>query len=513
MLQFFAENAVRDAIERLAEARRVTVVAGAGASMEIGLPSWEGLVLDLLGDVVTARQWDDDGDRFRAAAREGGLLAGAQLVESVLGAGEMAAAIKRHLYGDADPAGLRPGPLARAVAGLQAQFGRRLQIATTNYDEVLELALRERLAAERWWTNVRSQVRPGPLRPDTVAVTHLHGLLGRRDLGKVILSEGDYQRMQLHRSWQEEWMVDALSSTSCLFVGASMTDANLIRYLYGAGGSRLPHVAVFRRRRAVTAAELRFRARIEEVERARWHTLGVTPLFADDFADIAQFVNEVAYRRGDRAAYVALPDRLRAWFDQERESGSLYCAEDDGYREVQDLLHDGLVRLAADARALLARRGVQVEGERLAVALLALQLRPSSGQAVPSSGQEVPSGQENVPSGQENVVVLASSDRIMTAVDSIAPFALSDRSEWTGVRAISLGVPVGEKKDVYSSRWRYVTGFPVYREAPRLPLGAVTLSSMSAESALTLERLPAEVRAELHDLLVRSAISLLTIGS
>src|SRR5262245_63896217 len=47
MLAFFGEEAVRQAIEDLASSERVTIVAGAGASMEIGLPSWEDLVLAL----------------------------------------------------------------------------------------------------------------------------------------------------------------------------------------------------------------------------------------------------------------------------------------------------------------------------------------------------------------------------------------------------------------------------------------------------------------------------------
>src|SRR5207253_308086 len=114
----------------------------------------------------------------------------------------------------------------------------------------------------------------------------------------------------------------------------------------------------------------------------------------------------------------------------------------------------------SEVRLLLATNGVDVADEKLAVALLSL-FPPEA------------------PAEPERVIVLASSDRIMTSVDSIAPIRLHDASDWTGVKAICRGGPLDESKDVYASRWRYVLAFPVYTGGVRTPLGALTIASMS----------------------------------
>jgi len=483
MLLFFNQAAVSKAVSDLAAAKRLTVIAGAGSSMEIGLPSWESLVLGLLDDALDARAWGDDREGFRAAARQSGLLTTAEIVGSLLGE-DMSGAIRTRLYGDNDPAALQPGPLARAIAGLQHDFGPTMRLGTTNYDDLLERALHERPAAERWWKRVRSSVTPGPPARGVVAVTHLHGLLGTETRGKIVLSERDYQRMQLTRTWQERWATDALSDSTCLFVGASMTDANLIRYLYGAEPSRLRHVALFKRRPADTVGEERFRTRLEQAETARWLRLGITPLYADHFAEIAQFIHEVAAQRRLGTAYLPLPQRLHEWFDREGEAGSLYVADDAGYGDVQQLLRSELCLLRDDARKLLSARGVDVPAEKLGVAVLSL----------------FPPG---MPGEAERVIVLASSDRIMTSVDSIAPIPLGDGSEWTGVKAICRGSPLDEEKDVYASRWRHVLGYPIYSDGVRTPRGAITIASMSPSSRLALNRLPPDARQSLANLVSR----------
>jgi NAD-dependent SIR2 family protein deacetylase len=61
---------VRKAIDDLARSDRVRVVAGAGASMEIGLPSWEDLVVALLDEAIASRGWTEDEDAFRTLVEE-----------------------------------------------------------------------------------------------------------------------------------------------------------------------------------------------------------------------------------------------------------------------------------------------------------------------------------------------------------------------------------------------------------------------------------------------------------
>lgn len=269
-------------------------------------------------------------------------------------------------------------------------------------------------------------------------------------------------------------MVNALSRRTCLFLGASLTDPNLLRYLHRAAATPPRHIAVFRRRPAQTEPQLRFRQRAEEADRLRWERLGVRALFADNLADIAQFVHEVADRRRKGGAYVPFVDRLRSWWDRELDRGCLFAKDEDLYRRLQTGLHDELRNLRDDLRVTLGDHGVDLRHETISVALWAIC--PAAAGA-----------------NQERTVVIASSDRMMTDPATIDPIALDRDSNWTGVKAIANGFPQEEAKDIYASRWRYVLAFPVFTGPPRLPLGAITISTMNDAGRTALARLPSPV--------------------
>ena len=111
-------------------------------------------------------------------------------------------------------------------------FGDQLTILTTNYDDLLERALLGAGAGKR---QIRSYVqRRAQLPPAAIPVTHLHGFAGREGKPKaLVLTEEQYHRMQRGSSWQEEYVTERLENSLCLFIGTSLTDPNLIRYLYG----------------------------------------------------------------------------------------------------------------------------------------------------------------------------------------------------------------------------------------------------------------------------------------
>jgi hypothetical protein len=67
---------------------------------------------------------------------------------------------------------------------------------------------------------------------------------------------------------------------------------------------------LFVRDPAFDATDLRRRAALEQIETARWKKLGVVPLFADNFADVAQFAFELAQVRC--GLMESLPDRFKA---------------------------------------------------------------------------------------------------------------------------------------------------------------------------------------------------------
>lgn len=494
MLSFFRKADTTDAVTTLATAPRLTVYVGAGASMEIGLPSWPNLIRSLLDRTLSNRGWTDDTHAFQRESADEGLLRVAETVDALLG-GALEPELRECLYGDINPSDLRPGPLARAIADLQAAVGPEMELGTTNYDPALEHALSEHTTeADRWWNRARGYVRRGQPPAGVVPIRHLHGILNEtKSTGTIILTEGDYYRMQQSRRWQEDWMVEALTRRTCLFLGASLTDPNLLRYLHRAAGGPPRHFAVFYRRDAQDTDASRFRARAEEAERLRWERLGVRALFADNLADVAQFVHEIADKRRKGATYVPLVDRLSAWWAAELDHGCLLASDEGLYRTLQTALHDELRALRDDLRTTLANDGIDLSSETISVALWALY--------------------PNAPGAdEERAVILATSDRLMTDPAALEPVPIHRASNWTGIKAIANGFPQEEAKDVYASRWRYVLAFPVYKGPPRLPLGAVTVATITDAESTGLARLRSPVSRALDITINRVAGELLTLG-
>lgn len=464
MLTFFRDATTASALRVLAASPRLRVIAGAGVSMEVGLPSWSGLVNGMLREVVVAL-WPEEWPRFEQRVRDNPLLA-AELVDSLseqLATSEtMDERIRRHLYQGADPAALQPGPLAGAIAELQRASGRHMRIATTNYDELLEGALRA--LPDRTWSYVKTYVQQRGPGADTVVVNHLHGVLGKRTRGKIILSEGDYHRMQrTSERWQQKMVAAFLSDpgAKCLFVGVSLTDSNMLRYLYNHAAGR--HYALFVRPEVADNTE---QAAWEEAETLRWRRLGITPLYADNYADVTQFVHELAYRR-DPEMYgrpQAFLMRLRLHLDRAQRAGVLVATEDT-YAELQRVLSSVLQRMLEQLRDVFRSHKVVVDSEGMQLGLWSVYPPEAGG-------------------GQERLLLVASSDRVMTSPSSIAPVPLDRGSDWIAVQSVCRGLPMVSPVSTYASRWRYVRAVPVFSQLPRVPLGAVTLASHSTNSAM-----------------------------
>jgi hypothetical protein len=450
------QPAIEPLIERFGAAREVTLLVGAGASMEAGLPSWGELVRRLLGRVAAEqprlRTRADQEEWVRRTLERDDLLAAGAVVE-VMAHESLDTLLPEELYGPEGAVATAPGPTAGQVAFLRQCFGERLRVLTTNYDDLLERALAAR--------GLRGSL-----------VTHLHGVAGRRGKPKgLVLTEEHYQRMQQgRRSWQEELVTERLAESLCLFVGTSLTDPNLIRYLYGyRRAARRAHAAVFVRQGDLEGAPDAVRAAREEAMARRWERLGVEAVFVDHFADAAQLLYEIGLRRQRGAGYAPVGRRAAA---------VLGAIEDT----VLDA-HAGEVLFGA-RQVVLSRwlRGTLYDeldavdvprGERVALALWLL-----SGDGRQLTGW-------------------AHSDRAHQDPLTIESVEVGGASEWVAVRTVCQGVPVELDRHDATSRWRFVYGLPLTLSDPtRLPLGCVTLSSTvpGARSALTRLGEPAITR-------------------
>jgi len=471
---------VDDLIDRFANAGEVTLIVGAGASMEASLPSWSTLIERLLRRIAAdhpllstpelKEEW------IASTLRHEDLLAAGAIVEVLAPAG-LPTLLPEELFGEDGPAAYEPGPIGREVANLRARFGRRLTILTTNYDDLIERAL---LASGIPAKNIKSYVRRTPPPPESVAVTHLHGYAGR--VGKprrIVLTEEHYHRMQRGSSWQEEYVTDRLENSVCLFIGTSLSDPNLIRYLYGYKQTSLRrHAAVFVRQAELEGAHEAVRAVREEAASKRWEGRGVSVIFVDHFADAAQLLYEIGHRLESGTTYEPVGARASVALRRIEETALLLAGTDEafGRRQVE------LSRWLRDTlqRTLRSTLGIDAPaGERLALTLWLL-------------------GRDG-----RTLTAWAHSDRAHQDPTTIEAVSMHPSSTWVAVRTVCQGVRVEFDRHSDISRWRFVRGLPLVIEEPsRLPIGCLTIASTRPGDETVLVSMSSKAKAAFHEGLV-----------
>jgi SIR2-like domain len=459
VFRFFADDECNDAIQRLGSAPSLSVFVGAGASSEVGLPTWTELVRRLATKVVQDEP-PESHERLLAFIMDAGPLAAAERVERSLTDSALVDEIKIALYQDDSPDAVRPGRLCEAVADLRMAWPE-VRIITTNYDQLLVKAIRDRAGAAKSYCGSSEKQE---------AVFHLHGVVGfehpEDGLNEIVLTE--HQFLAPGSGWRRELVSRALTEGPCLFVGASLTDLSLLTPLHVASGtSGHRHVVLFSRDPQVESGE---RNKRESIDRARWDALNVQVLFADNYADVAQFVDEVRRRHqtiGGR--YVPLPRRAALW--QTTRFAKLCPTKTKKYRDVQGDLVASLESLLA---AIQSDHDLTVEVMQLGLFGLGVDLATN----------------------QDFGTVLATSDRVMRDPRSNGHFAVNRTSQWAGVLAICSGAPVVEPKDHYASRWKFMLAVPVQLgEQYGFCGGAIVLSTTTIDSLLRGVGAPGKVTA------------------
>jgi SIR2-like domain len=487
--------------ERFSTAGDLTLMVGAGASMEADLPSWPKLIEGLLLTVASERTELSDEDAKREwidRTLDSSDLLGAGAVVEVMATDPLEELIPAQLYGEAGPSGYLPGPIAHQVAYLRGCFGERMEILTTNYDDLIERALIDSGVARSRVRSYGQYRKPKNRASGVSAVFHLHGIAPREGEPKaIVLTEEQYHSMQRGSSWQERTVTERLETSLSLFVGMSLSDPNLIRYLYGYESSATrKHAAIFvrqgqapraekpksneevQRRRAVQTA-------LEQAETKRWERCGVEAIFVDHFADAAQLLYEIGLRKSVGEEYEPVGVRAAELIgDIERKVFLVGKSQEQfGQRQVRisEFLRDLLFGLLQ-----LALGGDPPADEKFALALWL-----------------------NSPDGTE-MTGWAHSDRAHQDPSTISPVEISEASDWVAIQTVCRGTRVELNRSNYASRWHFVRGLPLVVETPsRLPLGCLTISSdkRGAESVLT--SMPEQRRALLHRTLTGTVLEML----
>jgi hypothetical protein len=477
--QFFRQQSTRKAIKSLAKERRLTIVVGAGASAEVGLPLWaelvERLLLRALSPGTPADRVDYPPEIVDAAHRaliDGGALGAATMARAALGA-RFNEELRTCLYEWPNQWQWNlPGSTARAVAKLYSVMsarGETCEIATTNYDVTLELALEDVLDEE-----VKSLCRDSEDPDGHPVVRHLHGVLtedGKTE--EVTLTEADYHAVEASGlPWQESYLRRRFEDSTVVFIGASLTDQHLLRYIFRYAEEKPRPVALLvedlegvgpvdQHHTPDAVDDL-----ITSLKRGRWDYVNLTALQADFRAQPAQFLHEVVHHK-ESAGATRYGVRLDAWFRAaSQDRFGLSTAESFGISQfaLQEIVEDWLESVVV----LLEEAGYNLSEETLAVHLWCRSPDPLC------------------PPGEEDRLKLTSlammgcSDRTWTDPRAMDIRLITQPSSRAAIDAFCWGMPQVQLPEGFP-KWHWVLATPVvleeHKKFGRLPVGAVTLVS------------------------------------
>jgi hypothetical protein len=186
-------------VEQFARGNGVIFV-GAGLSQGAGLPGWADLVRELAAELhdcppVTdyreiAQYYENDNDRHRLVQK---------------------------LRDQLDTLDVHPTPVHQALAKFPVSA-----IFTTNYDDLLEQALRE---AKRPFAPVVSNVDASFWSVDQLQLVKLHGDLSQPE--SIVITTQDYERFATQRPTLARLLATTLQARTVLFLGYSATDPDL----------------------------------------------------------------------------------------------------------------------------------------------------------------------------------------------------------------------------------------------------------------------------------------------
>jgi SIR2-like domain len=210
----------------------LTLVIGAGVSMNASLPSWSELVWNMAklidDDVLKSMLGNSSTDTLERRAETAIHIACA--ANKNIDAMQI---IRDGLYSQAKVP--TPGLLALSIGRLAALYFPNVSVLTTNFDLVLEEAFKGCLTGipikpfsmddYSGWLDSENQ-------SDTLGVLHLHGVVrqgGQPPLRPVILTDSDFLE---HGARVRKAVGSAISTGTTLFIGLSLTDPNIVGPLY-----------------------------------------------------------------------------------------------------------------------------------------------------------------------------------------------------------------------------------------------------------------------------------------
>lgn len=529
---FFHRQQTHKAIDSIAQAEDLVLFVGAGATIDSGGPSWGELVRGLSKSSTLVKHGSLPERYAEVLATNLAPLAASTVVSSYFrkSAGSETSGRQRllsHLPTYVYPtATWDSGQLTQAIAKLmiyraaeaqrRPEVGLKTCLVTTNYDTFLEDEIRSQLLLISSKAPQEQPLSVVPITldgesdlghidledrlhsPNCITIVYLHGRvpkIGEPD-GHVAVTEVDYGTL---RPVVSKVLASLFAQRTVLVVGVSFTDPPLLSALEGTVEDDSS-----KRRFALlpvpSIAEISGHPPTKEVTEAlralhskRLHVFGVTMLAPDFYTQVAQFIHEcvvAVVNVTPSEQYAALPalrygGRLRFWWD------SWYTTRynDESFRND---MRDRLRSLIETVRETATNNDPDTPHYLQEILKVEIWARWK-------------------PSDECRCLALwASSDSIWKEESTLRTADLSLTSEYAAVRSYIAGRPrldyarsgesaMSKEDSPYVDRWRTFLSVPIYldQEVGVLPVGVITLASMSERSSSMIRREDAEVLGDL----------------
>ena len=492
---WFSISGTKSSIDLLARTK-LTLALGAGVGIDAGLPAWKTLVYRVLAAQARKRDEEVRGEAEQATGRarvnpddfakaliasHGLLIAGTIAQLEAESDAEFVETLKAALY-QRRPGKPTVGVLARRAAALIAQSGSDTAV-TTSYDDTVDLALRAFCDEESIATGTRRAVRSvsGPAARESsneIIIQHVHGYLPKQGptdqetVGRIVFGDLDFALTDDRDKWRRDCYRTAIEKTA-LFVGTSLGDPNVVRYLNEIESTGKQHYVLAVRGDgpfALSDAPAHVVERVEAVLTKRLRQLNLKPILPDYYSQVSQFLNEIAIWRTalsqgklplGQDTYASWDERygkrLEKW--NQRFKPRALPSSPHLFKRVQTALNDHLL---SELDAILTRLSPSAT-ETFGLSIWAREPFPP-------------------PPKHRSLIEWCSSICVFSNRAGLREAPVHEGSSWRASEAFCSGGQCvwGEEQAGPSSRWRTVLASPIYLESLEwkgLPVGVIMLTS------------------------------------
>ena len=287
---------------------RVSLFLGAGVSIDAGLPNWSNLLKGVFKSEDLkpyAYVSEINTDAILDTYGNSNIIAGRYAFNGFKEGDKFAERIKTVLYQTKKSS----SELVNAISDvIVADSEKRINnVITYNFDDLIETRLSE--LGYKDYNSVYGKNR------DTskyLQIYHVHGMIPekRSIISTPILSEKDYHNLyKNNHNWANVVQLYSLNTTTCFFIGLSLTDPNLRRLLdfsFSDEGpsmadiSRCPHFAFLKRKMLRGDRRIRVNQEHWRVQEQMLREFGINVIWYDKHEELPELIRSIMMQKEEQ---------------------------------------------------------------------------------------------------------------------------------------------------------------------------------------------------------------------